>query len=291
MKFKNMFRQNYDIVKEALEANDAAAVSSMVGKKISFGGSFLVQYYMDFGKMSPELAEVLVKRMSDKDWQRWGFKSDSSNSIRMIMFSMALSESRADLMDIFTSIDIKINSGDVGAHPLSFLCTAKMPEEVKQAVLGYILKQGIDHVNGRDAFLKTAAEAGFIAGFDALKPRLDIDIHIDNEHMLRHAAGAAQAEMCQHLVQHHGANLDVALITARTLGHQKAAETLEAVRATVKPDARPAPSIAGLAAQVETLERTVAALQENIRDITERLDTLVPEKGLDKRLLPQPVLR
>lgn len=290
MKFKNMFRANYDIMKEALNASDVPTVSSLIGKEISMG-NLLIQYYMDFAKMSPELVEVLVHRMSDKDWQNWGFKAGSHDMLDTLMFSKALSKDRADLMDVFTSADFKVDMDQADLHPFTNLCTAKMPEEVKQAVLVHILRQGINNVKGHNEFLKTAAAAGFVAGFDAVKPLLDVNIHSDNEHMLRHAAGAAQTEMCLHLVQKHGADIDVALITTRTLGHQKASETLETTRAIIKPDAKPAPSIAGLAAQVETLEQTVAALQANMRDITERLHTLVPEKRLDKRLTPQTLSR
>lgn len=290
MSFKNMFRENYEIMKEALETNDASTVSAMIGKKIS-SGHLLIDYRMDFSKMSPEVTRILVCDMSDKNWQKWSLKEDSRDTICTVMFSRALSKDRADLMDIFTSVPFKLDADKTAHHPLSYLLKAKMPEEVKKTVLAHILQQGIDHVQDRDEFLRTAATAGFIAGFDAVKPRLDVDIHSDNEHMLRHAAAAGQTEMCLHLVQKHGADIDVALITERTLGHQKAAETLEKARAIIKPDAKPAPSIAGLAAQVQTLEQTVAELQANMRDITARLETLVPEKRLDKRLAPLPLAR
>ncbi|MDP2205938.1 MAG: hypothetical protein Q8K65_06475 [Alphaproteobacteria bacterium] len=290
MSFKNMFRENYEIMKEALQTNDVAAASSLIGKKIS-SADLLLQYHMDFSKLSDEMTRLLVHDVSDAHWQKWGFKAGSRDALRSVMFFGALSKGRTDLMEIFISADIKLPTDKASYHPFTALCDAKMPEEIKQAVLGHILKQGIDKVEGGDQFLKTAAAAGFIAGFDAVKPRLTVDIHSDNEHMLRHAASAGQTEMCLHLAQKHAADIDVALITERTLGHQKAAETLETARAIFKPDARPAPSIAGLAAQVQTLEQTVAELQANMRDITARLETLVPDKRLDKRLAPQTLSR
>jgi hypothetical protein len=290
MNFKNIFRENYEIMKEALDANDASTVSAMIGKKIS-SGHLLIDYSMDLSKMSPEVARVLVCDMSDAHWQKWGLKEGSRDTICTVLFSKALLKGRTDLMDLFTSVPFKLDADKAAHHPLTYLLKATMPEEVKKTVLAHILQQGIDQVQDRDAFLRTAAAAGFIAGFDAVRPLLDVGIHSDNEHMLRHAASAEQTEMCLHLVQKHGADIDVALITARTLGHQKTAETLETARAIIKPDARPAPSIAGLAAQVQTLEQTVAELQANVRDITARLQTLVPEKRLDKLLAPQTLSR
>lgn len=290
MSFKNMFRENYDLMKEALETNDVAVASKMIGKKIS-SGHLLFQYYLDFSKLSYEMTQLLVRDISDAHWQKWGFKEGARDTVCSVMFSMALSKGRADLMEIFTGTDIKLNAGKAASHAFTDLCGADMPEEVKQAVLVHILQQGVDKVAGHDDFLRTAAAAGFIVGFDAVKPLLKVDIHSDNEHMLRHAANAGQTDMCLHLARKHGADIDVALITESTLGHQKAAETLQAARDIFKPEARAVPTIAGLAAQVRTLEQSVAELQANMRDITARLDTLVPEKKLDKRLTLQPLSR
>jgi len=290
MNFKNMFRENYEIMKEALETNNVAAVSGLIGKRIS-SFDLLIRYYLDFSNISLEMTQLLVRDVSDAQWQKWGFKEGSRDMICSVMFNMALARGRADLMEIFTGADIKLNAEKAASHPFTSLCGAQMPEDVKRTVLEHILAQGIDKVAHRNAFLTTAAETGFIDGFDAVKPLLEVDIHSDNEHMLRHAANAGQTDMCLHLARKYGADIDVALITEGTLAHQKAAETLQAARAILKPEAQPVPSIAGLAAQVRTLEQTVAELQANMRDITARLDTLVPEKRLDKRLTLQPLPR
>lgn len=290
MNFKNMFRENYAIMKEALQTNNVGTATSMIGKKIS-SGDLLVDYYMDFSKLSPEMTHFLVRDMSDAHWQKWGFKDGAHDTICRVLFFRALSKNRADLMEIFTGADIKLNVEKADSHPFTALCGAEMRADVKNTVLEHILAQGIDKVAQRNAFLTTATEKGFIAGFDAVKPLLDVDIHSDNEHMLRLAANAGHTDMCLHLARKYGADIDVALITEGTLAHQKAAETLQAARAILKPEAQPVPSIAGLAAQVRTLEQTVAELQANMRDITARLDTLVPEKRLDKRLTLQPLTR
>lgn len=287
-KLTNMFKMNETILLDALQGDDVAQVAAMRGKKVSFGSTIFG--HLDYGAMSAPMIKLLVQDTADADWQKWGFKPDVRDTLRRIMFWQVLRQSRADLVDIFLSEDIKMNTDKASSHCFMVLGSSELPEEMKARVLDYMLAQGIDKVTEPWAFLKEAAESGYTAGFDAVKSRLNIDIHADNEHILRYAAGAGQVAFCLHLAQTYGADIDVALITESTLGHQKAAKTLEEARQILNPDAEAAPSIAGLAAQVRVLERTVTEMQDNMRDITARLDDLSPQRRLDKRLAP-PVQR
>lgn len=281
-KLTNMFKMNETILLDAIYADDTAQVSAMRGKKVSFGG--MIFQRLDYGTLSVPMMQVLVRDVTDGDWQKWGFKENARDTLRCAMFSVALSQSRADLIDVFTAENIVMNKGKASAHCFMDLCDSKLADEAKGRVLDYLLAQGIDQVKEPETFLKKAAERGYAAGFDAMKSRLNIDIHADNEHILRYAAGAGQVDFCLHLARTYGADIDVALITESTLGHQKAAKTLEEARQILNPEAEAAPSIAGLAAQVRVLERTVAQMQDNMRDITARLDDLSPQRRLDKRL-------
>jgi hypothetical protein len=282
MKFKNLFKSNESIMMDALRQNDAAVISAMRGKEIMFGEIFVL--HMPMQHISPQVSRVFVQEMTDKDWQKWGFQPNSRNTICLNLFSLALRHSRADLVPQFITAGLNLNTGRADKHPFQSLCAANILQEAKLQVLSAIISQGIDQIQWRNEFLKTAAAGGFITGFDTMKPLLDVDIHSDNEHLLRHAAENGQTEMCMHLVRKYGADIDVALITERTLGHQKSAEVLESARAILKPEAKPAPTIAGLAAQMQTMEQTIAELQANIRDITARLDMSVTEKGIHKKV-------
>lgn len=287
-KLTNMFKMNETILLDAISADDTAQVSAMRGKKVSFGS--MIFRHIDYGTVSAAMMSILVRDVTDADWQKWGFKENARDTLRRVMLSVTLNQSRGDLVDIFISENIEMNKGKASEHCFMDLCDSKLPDEAKGRVLDYLLAQGIDQVKEPEAFLKKAAECGYAAGFDAVKKRLDTDIHADNEHILRHAAGAGQVDFCLHLARTYGADIDVALITESTLGHQKAAKTLEQARQILNPEAEAAPSIAGLAAQVRVLERTIAQMQDNMRDITARLDDLSPQRRLDKRLAP-PVQR
>jgi|GEM_PF-2372038 len=281
-KLRNIFKANETLMQEALESGDTAQMTKFVGKSVTFASTVI--RYANFSDMSASMMQLLVRDVTDEDWQKWNFKKDSRDALRRTFFSIALKSGRQDLVDVFLAEKIDMNTGRAEDHCFMNLCESPLPAEDKARVLDYLLARGIDKVTSPEAFLKKSAEHGYIDGFDAIKKRIDIDIHTDNEHLLRHAAGAGQVEFCLHLARAYGADIDVALITESTLGHQKAAQTLEQARTILNPDAQAAPSIAGLAAQVRVLERTVADLQANMRDITAKLAELLPQQRLDKRL-------
>lgn len=145
--------------------------------------------------------------MTDKDWQKWGFQLNFRNTICLDLFSLALRYSRADLVPQFITAGLDLNTGRADKHPFTSLCVSGMPQEAKLQTLHAIISHGIDQISGRNAFLKDAAAGGFIPGFDAMKSLLDVDIHSDNEHMLRLAAnaGAGRGRASGEYPRHHRA--------------------------------------------------------------------------------------
>ena len=94
-----------------------------------------------------------------------------------------------------------------------------------------------------------------------------LDIHRNNEELLRLAAKAEQKDMCRHLVEKHGCDIALAITTDRTIGNEKSWQFLDALRQEIKPDGKPVPTI-------DSLSREIELLKETVRELTERISHL-----------------
>jgi hypothetical protein len=129
------------------------------------------------------------------------------------------------------------------------------------------------------------------AEFDALVSA-GLDQHCNNEALLRYAAEKEKTDFCRHLVTNHGADIDIAIITARTYAEQKVYDSLLALRTELKPDVPAVPAvltIEGLAKDVTSLRATVEALRETVAELTATVrDLQKPAWQMDKKPLSAP---
>jgi len=105
-----------------------------------------------------------------------------------------------------------------------------------------------------------------IAEFDVLVAA-GFDLHKDNEAFLRNAAVEGKRDFALHLVQKHGADIDLAINTARNAGADNVRVFLEDLRLETHPDAPPLMSFEDMAKELITLRKTVAGLAAQMTEL------------------------
>jgi hypothetical protein len=239
---------------------------------------------MDFEKISPEITDLFINKFTDRDWERWGFKEGSRDTILLAFMTMSMRRGRGDLFEAYFGAISSFNSGTAPHHVISAVIKSGMDNGRKAELTGRIIgKDGIGKVAEPYKFLELAAENGAAGAFDLLVEATGKDLHKDNEWILRHAAASGQKEMARHLVEKHAADINLAITTSRTLGHEQNWRFLDELRQELRPgeDSAP-PTIASLS---EALKALKAEMREMKAELTELRN---PGRTLDKPALKGP---
>lgn len=258
-----IFKGNTTRFTDALERNDVAEIERLRTKK----DYWLGQYHMSVSHrtISPEMAALFVDKFTDENWQRWGYKPGARAVVLDAMMCSAMQAGREDLFDVYFGAGIPFNSGKASQHVIHFTLNSGLDDAKKAGFIKRLLESGIDKVSGTDHFARFAAEKNCPQSFDLLAAATKEDIHRENESLLRHAAEHGSVDMCRHLVEKHGANIELAITTDRTLGREKGWMFLEELRKAMRPNDAPPPTIDSLSRRVEELEKTVRELTEALK--------------------------
>jgi hypothetical protein len=277
MSLRDTFTSNTTLLVRAIKGNDVALLRRLQKKKDGWFALYVGRLHM--GGLTPEVAELFVNGFTERDWQRWGFRQGCRNEILDRMACEAFFAGRAELTDLYlTAVDF--NCGKAADHAIHFVVRGKLSDEAKTDCVRRLLKAGIDKVKDADAFVADAAQGSSDGAFDLLAAARNADIHRNNEELLRTAAGAQQRGLCRHLVEKHGADINLAVTTARTLANQNVWTFLEELRAELRPGESAPPTIESLAAEVKALKAAVSELTARVvaQDAVRTLDK--PPAGL-----------
>lgn len=249
---------------DALDKNDVEDMDRLRQKKEHWLG----YYHTHIGahsKLSVEMATLFVDKFTDENWQRWGYKAGARAVVLDQMMCNAMAAGREDLFDIYFGAGIPFNTGRASQHVIHYTLKSELGDAKKSGFIKRLLESGIDKVSGNDHFARFAVEKNCPQSFDLLVAATKEDVHRDNESLLRLAAEHGNVDMCRHLVEKHGANLELAITTDRTLGREKGWLFLEDLRKALRPNDAPPPTIESLSRRVEQLEATVRELTEALK--------------------------
>ncbi len=265
MKLRRAFTSNTKLLVEAVKNNDVELLEHLQGKKETWFALYLIR--LDFANITSPVADLLVNKMKADDWTRWGIKPEHQGLLLTHIFGQCLKAGRADLFDTFyNGIDWKNQEAD--GHPIRrTLASDALEPAVKASLVERLLAKGIEDVKEPAGWLTDALTSRSPAAFDILAKTLAIDIHRNNEELLRVAAKAEQKDMCRHLVEKHACDIDLAISTDRTIGNEKPWQFLDALRQEIKPDGKPVPTIESLSREIELLKETVRELTGCVRHL------------------------
>lgn len=258
-----IFRSVTSRFADALKNNDVEEMERLRTKKSDWLSMYVTR--LSFDRISPEMADLFASKFTEENWEGWGMKKNSRDAILKVMMAEVMIAGREELFDTFYNAGLRFNEGKAADHMIHYVLYSGMADAKKAGFVSRLLDCGIDKVTGRDHFAWYAVEKNCPQSFDLLAAATKEDMHRDNESLLRHAAQHGHAEMCRHLVEKHGANIELAITTDRTLGHEKGWLFLEDLRKALRPNDAPPPTIESLSRRVEELEKTVRELTEAVK--------------------------
>lgn len=262
-KLKEIFKYKFEILRRALDTNDVDEARRILKKNDDFFADVIMRF--DHGKQTKEMAEMFIRDFGDKDWERWGFKPDTREISLRLMLQESMLAGRTDLVDTYFGAGLSFRTGKAGRHEIAtVLKSPKMEASAKTALVQRFIEAGIDKVENPRGFLDIAIENNAPAAFDLLAKATKEDTHKDNEALLRHAGEKEQADMVRHLVLHHAANIDLAITTERTLGHDKVWHFLEEQRQQIRPGESAPPTLDSLAAEMRALKNELLGVKEEL---------------------------
>lgn len=277
-RLKEVFTYNFEILADALKKNDVPALRRMMKKKDNYFDNMVES--MDYSTHSAEVARLFVEEMDDLRWRRWGFYKSRNDVIRDL-FARSVRAGNLDAAEVYLADIPHFNSGGNYRHEIvtlaySGLAPAKKAEYARRIVAG-----GFNEVKEGAELLRAVISAGSIEVFDIAAAALGVDLHKDNEALLRHAATQGQKDMARHLVTAHQANLATAITTARTMGQDAPWQLLEELRQEIAPHETAPPTIESLSAELQ-------ALRAEMREMRDELTALRSPVRINKPALSVP---
>jgi hypothetical protein len=272
---------NTDILRDALKQNRLATVRRMMKKKDYWFDRVLQG--MDYNQHSVEMAQMLATEMTDETWKRWGFYKGRNEVLREL-FQRSVSAGNAAVADVYISNIANFNSGGGYRHEIVTVAQSALDDRQKTAYARRIVAGGFDQVKEGAELLRYVVGAGSVEVFDIASAALGIDLHKDNEALLRHAAASGKKDMARHLVTAHQANLAVAITTARTMGQDAHWQLLEELRQEIAPHEQAPPTIESLSAELQ-------ALRAEMKEMRDELTALRSPVRVDKPVLSVPALK
>ena len=282
MDFRRLSEWKHDQLRMALEENNIKELEYLRKKKDSSLLSTL--FHTDFATISLPMMDIFVNKFTDENWERWGAKPDMRNDLGGLLMGKSMQAGHADQFDLFFNAGLDLNKGQGKSHVINGILLSKMPDETKTDLVNRIAARGLDKVSDRQELARTAHVANAPAAFDLLAGLSGLDIHKDNELLLRSSARAGHETMAEHLVVKHGADLRLAITTEKTLGNEKSASLLDTLRLKLNPEEEAAPTIESLSTEMRALKALVHELTAEVRNRD------LPEKTIGKSVVRRPTL-
>ena len=283
MSLSDAFKTNEWLLRQALRTNDTALMGKLMRKKASLSFKFTLFTSANHVGVNDVMARFLSENYTPDVSERWGLRNKSyEDNFYYLQVTCVAGTKDPAVFDAF------IGAGISPEKQCGILLSYISDEKDRLPLLDKILKGDISRVEDPYVVARLFVDKGSRAEFDMFMAA-GLDIHRDNEALLRYAAEHEKTDFCRHLVTKHGADIDVAIITARTKAEQKIHDSLLALRTELKPDAPAVPTIEGLSKDVTSLRATVEALQETVAELTATVrDLQKPAWQMDKKSLPAP---
>jgi len=280
MSLRDAFASKETLFSRALAESDTRLMEDLLSKGRSLDLSYLINLPRspEIGKVTSEMARFLARKMdaaAEKRLDKYGLYR--SQGFLHALFIGALHQSQnAELAPAFSEGPLPPQKIAMGV--LQFIDDP----QARLATFAQIADGDAARFNGPWEMASYMLSRDMRAEFDAFAAA-GFDPHKDNEHLLRHAAHTEQRDFALHLVQNHGADIDLAINTARNTGEGKVQAFLEALRSETHPDAEPLISFEDMAKELTVLRKTVKTLEKTVAGLAEQVAALQnPAAKLDK---------
>lgn len=266
MKLSKIFQTKTSAFREAVKTNNIPQMQKLMGKKSSF---MVYEFFTGdtFKDMTPEMATCLVEGLDKDVMKRWSLSTAEIAMPMGLLISHAASQDRTDLLDVYMSPKIDLTADNMAEAIISDLAahTALSPE-VRYGYVRQLVANNINNIKNTDKLVQGAIENNDLTVLDILADA-GVDLREKNERWLREAAKLEKQTVCQHLLDGHSADLDVALTTARTMGVHSVSLYLAALQPEKKSVETEAPTIESLSAEMKELRATVKELTSLVREL------------------------
>lgn len=287
MSLRNAFTTIETLFTRAIVENDTALMERLLlkGKPLDSGYLIDLRRSVDLGKMKPEMARLLAEKVDadvESTLDKYGLYS--LRGFLPTLFEGALRHSQnVALVAAFASGNLPVQAAAMGV--LTFI----EDPQARLSTLAEALGGDIEKLSAPWVVAGHTLSYNMIAEFDVLVAA-GFDLHKDNEAFLRKAAAEGKRDFALHLVQKHGADIDLAINTARNAGADNVRVFLEDLRLETHPDAPPLLSFEDMAKELTTLRKTVKSLEQTVADLAAQMTELKNPAGkLDKAPLRKPV--
>lgn len=230
--------------------------------------------------ITPRMAGLLVDKLDDSVMKRWHMKAGSKQTVIDSMLGQAFYRNRLEIAELLMEKGGTDFNEKSGSWYLSMVIESAFADDVKLRMMKQMLAKGYDKMGDPGTSLQTAVDKKFTEAVD-LFAAIGLDLHKNNEQLLRGAARDKSTEMALHLVMRHAADIDLAISTEMALGNKDVFEFLTDLKEQL-PAAQPAPRT------VESLTAEVGSLQDTVRELTQKLAKLEGGQSLDKPVLRSP---
>lgn len=278
MSLSRLFQSKADAFREAVRTDDLPRMEQLMQKKgYDFFFEILSGEYV--ADITPRMATLLIEKLDDAALKRWQMKAGSQQTVIDSMLGQSLYRNRLDIAELLMEKGRTDFNQKSGGWYLSRVIGSNFDDAVKLRMMRQMLAGGYDKMQETDLSLQFAVDKKFAGAID-LFAAIGLDLHKNNEQLLRTAARDKSADMALHLVTRHGADIDLAISTEMALGNAPVFEFLTALKKQLpeKPVVR----------TVETLTAEVGSLQDTVRELTEKLAKMQATATLDKPVLKSP---
>jgi hypothetical protein len=267
VKLSKVFQSKASAFREAVQTNNIPQMQKLMGKKSSF---MIYEFFKDetFKDMTPEMATCFVDALDGPVVKRWSMDTQSAPAIPLgLLISHAVTQGRTDLMDVYMNPKIDLAPDNVTELVVSEIAAnTTLAPETRYGYVRQIVANNIDNIKNTDKLVQDAIENNDLTVLDILA-NAGVDLREKNERWLREAAKLEKQTVCQHLLDRHGADLDVALTTARTMGMHSVSLFLSGLQPEPKSDDAATPTVESLSAETKELRATVKELTALVREL------------------------
>lgn len=278
MKLTRMFQSKADAFREAVRTDDLPRMEQLMQKKgYDFFFEILSGEYIS--DVTPRMMSFMIEKIDDDVVKRWHMKAGSKQTIVDSALGQSLYRNRLDVAELLMEKGGTDFNQKSGGWYLSMAIGSTFDDDVKLRLMKQMLAKGYDKMQETDLSLQAAVDKKFTGAVD-LFAAIGLDLHKNNEQLLRGAARDKSSDMALHLVTRHGADIDLAISTEMALGNAPVFEFLSDLKKQLpeKPAAR----------TVESLTAEVGSLQDTVRELTEKLAKMQGGQTLDKPVLRNP---
>jgi hypothetical protein len=271
MSLRNAFATIETLFTRAIVENDTALMERLLlkGKPLDAGYLVALPRSSDLGKMKPEMARLLAEKMDAKvESMLDGYGLYYSRALLPTLFEGALRHSQnVALVAAFGNGHLPVQALAMGV--LKFI----EDPQARLSTFAETLGENVEKLSAPWVVAGHTLSQNMIAEFDVLVAA-GFDLHKDNEAFLRKAAAEGNRDFALHLVQKHGADIDLAINTARNAGADNVRVFLEDLRLETHPDAPPLMSFEDMAKELITLRKTVKSLEQTVADLAAQMTEL-----------------